>query len=76
MENMFCRTCYGDLISVMTGECPWCGRAFDPADKQTYLEKPFPKPLRIMWQLLATTVLGIFAAYVVAFHQVAQTSGH
>jgi hypothetical protein len=73
---MFCRKCYADLKAGFEGECPVCGQSFDPADPRTYLGKPFPPPSRVVWHVISTTLVGIGVAFVVAFHQMARTSGH
>lgn len=73
---MFCRKCYADLKAGVEGECPVCGRRFDSADPRTYLTKPFPPASAIVGQVIGTTLVGIVVAFVVAFHQMARTSGH
>jgi hypothetical protein len=72
----FCKACYADLSGAAENRCPICRRRFDPNRPSTYLQRPFPGVLRIMGHLVATTVIGVIAAYAVALHQVARTSGH
>ena len=73
---MYCKRCYADLSGAKEPNCPACGRAFDLDRPRTYLARPFPGPGRIAFDLIATTVVAIGAALVVAFHQAARTSGH
>jgi hypothetical protein len=73
---MYCRKCYLDLNEVSEARCPRCGRVFDPASPDTYLDKPFPSRMTIVNQVIATTIVAIVAAIVVAFHQIARTSSH
>jgi hypothetical protein len=73
---MFCRNCYRDLSHAPESKCPACGRGFDAADERTYLARPFPGPLRIVVHVLLTTAITAGVAFVVAFHQLARTSGH
>ena len=73
---MFCRRCYAPLRADDAPRCPACGRLFDPAKPLTFLQRPFPSGRRIVVHLVATTVLGIVAAFVISLHQAAQMSGH
>ena len=73
---MYCRNCYADLRAASGPECPKCGRAFDAANPRTFLARPFPGPLKVVLQVVGTTLLAVLAAYVVAFHQMARSSGH
>jgi predicted amidophosphoribosyltransferase len=73
---MYCRQCYTDLTDAADRRCPKCGRPFDPADPRTTLARPFPSPWRIVVQVIGTTALAVAVAYVVAWHQLARTSGH
>lgn len=38
---MYCCQCQYNLAHLVSTTCPECGRAFDSADPQTYLEEPF-----------------------------------
>ena len=73
---MFCRNCYQDLSRGTEPKCPACGRGFDAANERTYLARPFPTPLRMVVHVLLTTAVAAGVAFVVAFHQLARTSGH
>jgi hypothetical protein len=73
---MFCKRCYVDLRAVTKSTCPACKRAFDPTNPKTYLRRPFPPALRIAAHVIATTLVALGCAYVVAFFQMARTSGH
>lgn len=73
---MFCRRCYTDLGGSIRGRCPKCGRPFDRDDPRTILRRPFPPAWRIVGHVVGTTLLAVAAAYAVAFHQLARTSGH
>lgn len=73
---MFCRKCYAELREAVGNKCPKCSRVFDPANPRTFLLRPFPSPGMIAFQIVATTVVGILCAYVVAFHQMVRSSGH
>lgn len=37
---MYCRSCYYDLRGQETARCPECGRAFDPDDPSSFLDRP------------------------------------
>ena len=73
---MFCRRCYAPLNVNESPRCPNCGRLFDPTKPLTFLQRPFPSGRKMVVHLVATTFLGIVAAYVIALHQAAQMSGH
>jgi hypothetical protein len=73
---MYCRSCYQDLSQAAEAKCPACGVAFDPDNERTYLTRPFPRPLQILVHVIATTAVAAGVAFVVAFHQLARTSGH
>jgi hypothetical protein len=46
---MFCRRCYARLDPTNPfAHCQRCKRPFDPADRQTYLLRPFPPAIRII----------------------------
>jgi hypothetical protein len=73
----FCSNCYASLAEAAgAGRCLNCGRAFDPDDPTTFLRRPFPGLGRIIAHLIVTTLVGVMAAYVVAFFQLAGASGH
>lgn len=73
---MYCKKCYTFLDPTDGPKCRKCGRPFTPDNPRSYLEKPFPPKSRIVLHLILTTIFSILAAYVVAFHQLARTSGH
>ena len=73
---MYCEKCYADLAGASDGRCPKCGRAFDPANPRTFFARPFPPIPLIIVQVVLTTMFAIAAAWVVAAHQLARTSGH
>ena len=73
---MYCRNCYADLTGAAEPLCPKCGSTFDPDDPGSTLRRPFPSRGRIVGHVIATTVFGVLAAFVVAFHQLARSSGH
>jgi hypothetical protein len=58
--------------------CAKCGKEFHRGLPSTYLEKPFYSTGRIVWLVLATTVMGVFVAMVVALAQMPamQVGGH
>jgi hypothetical protein len=56
--------------------CRWCFRKYDPDDPRTYLATLALTRWQIVRKIILTTLVGIGAAYVVAFHQMAATSGH
>jgi hypothetical protein len=58
------------------GRCPYCLKRFDPNNPKTFLTTLVLSPGKILWRIFLTTLFGIAAAYVVAFHQLAQGSGH
>ncbi len=61
---------------IETTRCPRCLKKFDPTSPKTYLTTLALGPSQIIVKILLTTLFGIGAAYVVAFHQLAATSGH
>ena len=73
---MYCTRCYSPLDGVTEGRCPRCGLGFDPNVPTSFLVRPFPTGRRIVWHLLLTTIICIVAAFVVALHQLVQSSGH
>jgi hypothetical protein len=73
---MYCENCYADVTGAPEGKCPKCGRGFDPAKPRTFLARPFPSIPLVIIQVVGTTLLAIGAAWAVAFHQMARTSGH
>ena len=77
MDAMFCRKCYWKLEdSQEFHRCPRCEQGFDPTNPRTYLRRPFPGPLRILWEVILTTVVGTLVALIVATFQMAKASGH
>ena len=74
---MFCRKCYGELVPEEDmGRCPNCNRAFDPADSHSYLKYRFPDSRRVFWHVVATTIVCLIAAFIIAQFQLAAASGH
>jgi predicted amidophosphoribosyltransferase len=73
---MFCKHCYADLTTTDQTRCPRCGRAFNPAEPKSYLLRPFPPAARIIFHLIAATIVAVLVAFFVAFFQLAQASGH
>lgn len=74
---MYCQRCYADLRSASEPWCPTCGLGFDPRDPGTFLSRPFPSKRRIVLHLIATTLVGVAVAGVVALFQTAMLpSGH
>jgi hypothetical protein len=49
---------------------------YNPDDPRTYLKSLALSRSDIVKKLLLTTLLGVIAAFVVAFHQMAAGSGH
>jgi hypothetical protein len=56
--------------------CPRCLREYDANDPATYLSTLALTPGQIAVRMILTTLLGIGAAFIVAFHQMAMMSGH
>jgi hypothetical protein len=56
--------------------CPKCDRKFDPANPKTFLPRPFPGKFKIIFHIIATTLVCIALAFIVAFFQLAAASGH
>ena len=74
---MYCKKCYTHLAHAPdSAHCPKCGRTFNATDPKTFLPRPFPSTRKILIHLLATTIVGILAAFVVAFFQMVGASGH
>ena len=79
---MYCRKCYAKLdqapFDPLTDfhNCPQCNRAFDPANKSTYLARPFPGIARIIRYVIATTIVSLIVAFIVSFFQLVGASGH
>jgi hypothetical protein len=74
---VYCKKCYAELVETDGfNRCPRCGLGFDPADRSTYLRRPFPTIPRIILHIFLTTVFGFIAAYIVAIHQLSMASGH
>ena len=71
----YCPKCYADLDGA-DGECPKCGRAFDPADPKTTLARPFPGKWTVVAEVVVTTLFAAGVALVVAIHQANRSSGH
>jgi hypothetical protein len=71
------RTCYAKLDPAAEyHNCPRCDRPFDPADSRSYLSRPFPGFWKIIIYIVATTVVSLFVAAIVAMFQAAGASGH
>ncbi len=73
---MYCRRCYAPLAVADAPRCRNCGREFDEQNANTFLRQPFPGREKIIVHIACTTILGIVAAFMVAFQQMARTSGH
>jgi hypothetical protein len=74
---MYCQRCYADLRSAPEPWCPTCGLGFDPGDPKTFRPRPFPGKRRIILHLIATTLVGVAVAGIVALFQTAVLpSGH
>ena len=74
---MYCRKCYAKLDEAAEfPRCLRCAYAFNPADPKTYLTRPFPGTWRIIGYIVATTIVSILGAFVVAFFEMAGASGH
>jgi hypothetical protein len=74
---MYCRNCYAKLDPAeVIHRCPICNRAFDPATSRSYLSRPFPGIGSIISYIVATTVISLLAAFVIAMFQLAGASGH
>ncbi len=75
---MYCAKCYRPLDANE----PWCLRcklAFNASDPNTYLRRPFPSFLVVLFHLTVTTLLACFVAVIVATLQLASLappSGH
>jgi len=72
---MYCKKCYAKLDST-DSNCAQCGAEFSSSHPETYLRRPFPVATRILFHVIATTIVGIMAGFVIAFHQMAGASGH
>jgi hypothetical protein len=75
-SHVYCKKCYADLSTAAEGKCPKCGRGFKPNDPRTYLRRPFPGTGRIVLDVVLTTAFAVGAAFAVALHQAARSSGH
>jgi hypothetical protein len=73
---MYCQRCYQDLQGAPDQRCSRCGFGFDPQDPKTFLDRPFPPPRTVVFYVVLTTILGVVVAFIVAFHQAVQASGH
>jgi hypothetical protein len=74
---MYCKKCYAALDPSAQVYCCWnCEFPFDPANRRTYLARPFPSTGRVIWYIVLTSVLSVAGAFVVAFFQAAGASGH
>lgn len=73
---MYCRKCYRDLSDVTDGLCPDCRTEFNRFNPRTYAARPFPSKVRIAFHIVATSLIGLAVAWVVAFHQMMIHSGH
>jgi len=56
--------------------CRRCFRKFDSDDPKTYLSTLALTPRQMVLRVILTTLIGIAAAFVVAFHQLVAHSGH
>jgi predicted amidophosphoribosyltransferase len=75
--DFYCKKCYSKLDPTDGfNRCQQCGRAFNPANDISFLRRPFPNKMRIIIQIVYTTLLGVAVAYVVAMFQMVQLSGH
>ena len=74
---MFCRKCYSPLDpAAQNHRCPKCDRSFDPANPGTTLARPFPDRWGIVRYILATSVISIVFAWIIACFQMVGASGH
>jgi hypothetical protein len=74
---MYCRKCYAKLDPEEEyTRCPRCALGFDPADKRTYLPRPFPGKGRMFVHIVTTTMICLVAAFIIACFQLAGASGH
>ena len=74
---MYCRKCYTPLDPAADPPvCPRCGKPFDPAVRKTYLIRPFPGPAKVFGHIVLTTIIATVVAFLVAFQQLARSSGH
>ena len=72
---MYCKKCYAKLDPA-DSVCTQCGAEFSPSHPETYLRRPFPGASRIFVHVIATTIVGIMAGFVIAFFQMTAASGH
>jgi len=58
--------------------CRRCGKKFNRGRPASYLSSPFPSRRRVIFTLVATTLLGIFVALIVSIFQMPamQVGGH
>src|SRR5947209_8369451 len=60
--RIFCKTCGYALVGLESRACPECGRAFDPANGQTFAKEP-PRRWVLRWgRRLAAVILLISLA--------------
>ena len=65
-----------DYATDYSYKCEKCGRRYNPNLPRTYLLRQFPSRAEIITAVILTTLFGVVAAGVVAFHQMAAMSGH
>ncbi len=72
---MYCKKCYAKLDAA-DSICAQCGTEFSASHPETYLWQPFPGATRIVFHVIATTIVGVMVGFVIAFFQMAGASGH
>jgi predicted amidophosphoribosyltransferase len=72
---MYCNRCYAKL-DPDDSSCPQCGAPFAASNPSSYSRKPFPSVPLIVFHVIGTTIVGVVAGFVIAFHQMAAMSGH
>ncbi len=74
---MYCRRCFADLRSHQNlAECPKCNLPFDAQNRATYLLGPRLSNGEIIRQVIFTSIVALFVAFVVGMFQLAAASGH
>jgi hypothetical protein len=66
---MYCLTCEYELVNLVGGLCPECGRSFDPTDSSTFDTAPrFTKRLRVYtWVIYGAASVPLLANAVLVF---------
>ena len=55
-RGIYCKGCWYDLRGIESGQCPECGRQFNPGRYYTYASHPGTKFPREFWFVLAMQV--------------------